>query len=191
MRHVVGLYSSQQSDNSNELLSMSENLSHPSIIDKLQAQLIKDAKDFCLIIDNVQYYQNQEWLADMSRILSRIQMAMAHLDSPRQKTAYTLPNELDERFELYCSLKEKLGDLDGYWMDFDQRAEFDDQSGSLAGDFSDLYFEFKRGLDQDTDQIEINPKAIMEWKVGYLRNWGQHLLDAQKHLYTLKATERL
>jgi hypothetical protein len=98
---------------------------------------------------------------------------------------------MDNRFELYCSLKEKLGDLDGYWMDFDQRTEFDDQSGSLAGDFSDLYFEFKRGLVPGSDQSEIDHNAILQWKTGYLRNWGQHLLDAQKHLYTLKATDRL
>ncbi len=187
----MGLYSSQHSENSNELLSLSDDLTHPSIIDKLSIQLIKDAKDFCLIIDNVQYYQNQEWLSDMSRILSRIQMAMAHLDSPQQKNTYSPTNQLDDRFELYCSLKEKLGELDGYWMDFDQRAELDDQSGSLAGDFSDLYFEFKRGLVSISDQPDINPKALTEWKTGYLRNWGQHLLDAQKHLYTLKATERL
>jgi hypothetical protein len=187
----VGLYSSHQSEISNELLSISDRLNHPSIKDKLHSQLIKDAKDYCLIIDNVQYYQNQEWLSDMSRILSRIQMAMAHLDSPQKKVEYTALNEMDNRFELYCSLKEKLGDLDGYWMDFDQRTEFDDQSGSLAGDFSDLYFEFKRGLVPGSDQSEIDHNAILQWKTGYLRNWGQHLLDAQKHLYTLKATDRL
>ncbi len=187
----MGLYSSQHSETSNELLVLSDNLNHPFIIDRLHIKLIKDAKDFCLIIDNVQYYQNKEWLLDMSRILSRIQMAMAHLDSPQQKISYSAQNELDNRFELYCTLKEKLGDLDGYWMDYDHKNEFDDQSGSLAGDFSDLYFEFKRCLAQNNNQSELHPSSILQWKTGYLRNWGLHLLDAQKHLYTLKATERL
>gem|GEM_PF-4249579 len=187
----MGLYSSQHSETDSDMLSLSENFTHQSLIDKLQTQLIKDAKDFCLIIENVQYYQNSEWLLDMSRILSRIQMAMAHLDSPQQNTAYTALSEMDNRFELYCTLKEKLGKLDGYWMEFDQRAEIDDQSGSLAGDFSDLYFEFKRGLTQQCDHAESNSRAIMLWKIGYLCNWGQNLLDAQRHLYTLKATQRL
>ncbi|MCH9697089.1 MAG: DUF5063 domain-containing protein [Gammaproteobacteria bacterium] len=187
----MGLYSNQYFETNKDLLSFSEDLNHPSIIDKLHLQLIKDAKDFCLIIDNVQYYENREWLSDMSRILSRIQMAMAHLDSPQQKAGYEIPKELDERFELYCTLKEKLGDLDGYWMEFDQRSEIDDQSGSLAGDFSDLYYEFKRGLQESSAQLQPKPSAVMDWKIGYLRSWGQHLLDAQKHLYTLKATERL
>jgi hypothetical protein len=200
MRCAVGLYSSQQPETSNEILLMPDNLNHPSIIDKLHAQLMKDTKDFCLIIDNVQYYQNKEWLSDMSRILSRIQMAMAHLDAPHQTMEYAALNEMDNRFELYCTLKEKLGDLDGYWMDYDLRTELDDQSGSLAGDFSDLYFEFKRSLalSRDSsvsdsltgDRIAINDQSILHWTTGYLLNWGQHLMDAQKHLYTLKATER-
>ena len=189
-RCVVGLYSNHQSETSNELLLMSDNFSHPSTIDKLQSQLIRDAKDFCLIIDNIQYYQNQEWLSEMSRILSRIQMAMTHMDSPKQKMDYTALNQMDDRFELYCKLKEMIGDMDGYWMDYDQKTELDDQSGSLAGDFSDLYFEFKRGLELSGDQIETNHQAILLWKTGYFLNWGQHLLDAQKHLYMLKASDR-
>jgi hypothetical protein len=185
----VGLYSSQQSETSNEILLMTDNLHHPSTIDKLHDQLIRDAIDFCHIIDNVQYYQDQEWLSDMTRILSRIQMTMTHMDSPQQKMEYRVLNEMDDRFDLYVKLKEMLGDMDGYWMDYDQKTEIDDQSGSLAGDFSDLYFEFKRGLELGGNQAEMNRQAILLWKTGYLLNWGQHLLDAQKHLYMLKATE--
>ncbi len=186
----MGLYSSQPSETTNELLLMSDNFHHPSTINKLHHQLIKDAVDFCQIIDNVQYYQDQEWLSDMTRILSRIQMAMAHMESPKQKMEYRVLNEMDDRFDLYCKLKELLGDMDGYWMDYDQKTEIDDQSGSLAGDFSDLYYEFKRGLQLGGDQAEMTHQAILLWKTGYLLSWGQHLLDAQKHLYMLQATER-
>jgi hypothetical protein len=191
----VELYSGQQTEVNNEILLIPENLNDPSIIDKVRAQLMRDTKDFCLIIDNVQYYQNQEWLSDMSRILSRIQMAMAHLDLPQQQIEYAALDEADNRFELYCTLKEKLGDLDGYWMNYDLRTELDDQSGSLAGDLSDLYFEFKRSLaltgdlDKGNSSI-INDQSILQWTTGYLLNWGQHLMNAQTHLYTLKATQR-
>jgi hypothetical protein len=186
MRCVVELYSSQQSEIVNELLAVSGDLNQQPTIDKLYKQLITDAKDYCLMIENVQDYSNHEWLADMSRILSRIQMAMAHLDVPQYKAEYQALADMDARFELYCQLKEKLGKLDNYWMEYDIRTDFDDQSGSLSGDFSDLYFEFQRGLQASMTADDVGSQAISLWRAGYLCSWGQHLLDAQKHLFTLR-----
>lgn len=183
---MVGLYSSQQFEIVDDMLSVSDELNQQPTIEKLYKQLITDAKDFCLMIENVQDYSNHEWLSDMSRILSRIQMAMAHLDTPHYKADYHALSDMDARFELYCRLKEKLGELDNYWMEYDIRTDYDDQSGSLSGDFSDLYFEFQRGLQVKAMTDDVSTEAISLWRAGYLCSWGQHLLDAQKHLFTLR-----
>ena len=84
-----------------------------------------------------------------------------------------------------------LGERDAYWMEFD--ADYDKQcmSGSLADDLTDLYCELKHGLRVLEADPESNDRAMEVWRRGYKAHWGQHLLDAERHLYGLVARGEL
>jgi len=61
-------------------------------------------------------------------------------------------------------------------------------SGSLADDLTDIYCELKHGL----KLMRVEPgKALDDWRSGYHLHWGQHLLDAERHLYELKSQNQL
>jgi hypothetical protein len=61
-------------------------------------------------------------------------------------------------------------------------------TGSLADDLTDIYCELKHGL----RAFPAKPARTLEtWFLGYDCHWGQHLVDAQRHLATLAAADRL
>ena len=154
--------------------------------------MYKAAKDYCLIIENVSLYDNSQWLADMARILPRIQTAMARLDDPNLNYNYFALPDLEERFELYCQLKDQLGNIDAYRLDnYDESSEQEGLTGSLASDFADMYFEIKRGLTLYESGTSNQQYALKIWQIGYVLNWKQHIANAQTQLLELQATDWL
>jgi hypothetical protein len=130
------------------------------------------------------------WLHQVADILPRLHAAVVALGGCDKDTEHALVVDLDARFELYTHLRDLLGELDAYWMEFD--AAYDDQcmSGSLADDLTDIYCELKHGL----RVLEADPGgngALDVWRRGYKAHWGQHLLDAERHLYALGARGEL
>lgn len=150
------------------------------------SQLEDAARDFCLLIEYVELYKDQQWLPDLARILPRIQSCMTHLDDLRMECSFFLLPDLEERFELYCRLKDRLGVHDSYPMEFEGNSAQDEMTGSLAADLSDIYFELKRGLNfaNHTDTCKLD--LLKLWQTGYLLHWGERLLNAQKHLFSLR-----
>ena len=97
--------------------------------------------------------------------------------------------DLDERFELYSNLRKVLGERDSYWLEFDAVPEDMHMSGSLADDLTDIYFDLRYGLALLDD---VWPqRAAQAWQSSYRMHWGQHLVDAERHLYALKVRNRL
>jgi hypothetical protein len=97
--------------------------------------------------------------------------------------------DLDERFELYSQLRRLLGERDRYWLEFDAAPEEMHMSGSLADDLTDIYFDLRHGLELFD---EIWPqRAAQVWQRSYRVHWGQHLVDAERHLYALKIRNQL
>ncbi|CAK0772923.1 hypothetical protein CCP3SC15_4690002 [Gammaproteobacteria bacterium] len=66
-------------------------------------------------------------------------------------------------------------------MEYDQGQQ--DPTGSLADDFTDIYFELKRGLKLLEGGGTGNALAL--WKGSFLVHWGQHLVDAERQVYSL------
>jgi hypothetical protein len=148
--------------------------------------MINAAKEYCLLVEHLETYQNNQWLADAARILPRIQASMAYLDDSEIEYSYFALPDLEDRFELYCQLKDRFGDDDAYWLEYDSNAALEEITGSLASDFSDIYFELKRGLNLLNTGGGEDKDVLRLWQTGYVLNWGQHLLNAQKHLYSLR-----
>lgn len=149
-------------------------------------EMEESARDFCLLVEHVEMVRDERWLADVARILARIQGAMTHLDNPDiEYTFFSLP-DLEDRFELYCRLKDRLGVQDSYWLEYDTNLKNDEMTGSLAGDLSDIYFELKRGLNLTNTGDATKLDVLRLWQTGYILHWGEHLLNAQKHLFSLR-----
>lgn len=149
-------------------------------------EMMQSAQAFCALIETINRYEKSEWFTQLARILPRIHWAIVNLDDRLLKHDYATLPDLEERFELYCRLKARLGDYDEYWLELDCHANEADKSGSLADDLTDLYFELKRGLKLCQSTQGSDEEALKLWLAGYVLHWGQHLVDAQKHLYSLR-----
>ena len=76
-------------------------------------------------------------------------------------------------------------------MEFDAAHDKQCMSGSLADDLTDIYCELKHGLrllDANPPQTDL---ALDGWRRSYKAHWGQHLVDAERHLYALRARGEL
>ena len=152
------------------------------------AEMVGAAENYCQLIDHTGEAQG-EWLESLFSLMPRLHLAVTaltaydHGDSP-------LPGvDLDQRFELYSRLRKALGERDCYWLEFDASPEEMHMSGSLADDLTDIYFDLQYGL-QLLDEAWPQ-QAAQVWQSSYQIHWGQHLVDAERHLYALKVRNQL
>lgn len=151
-------------------------------------ELLAIARRYCTVIECLED-GNRKPLAQLNEILPRLHAAMARL--PTQEEGSYDPNvDLDQRFELFSRLHRLLGDLDGYWMEYDVTPNLQEMSGSLADDLTDIYCELKIGLNR-LDGTDDTGRTLGRWRTGFCKHWGQHVVDAERHLYTLSARDRL
>jgi hypothetical protein len=153
--------------------------------------LASSATEYCHLIDHIDT-SDENWLDSLAALLPRIHAAISALPEHKidQYPAQS-GHDLDRRFELFSRLRKLLGDSDSYALDFDEPELQDEISGSLADDFTDIYFELKKGLELLGPEPQTLSKAVDLWYGTYLWHWGQHLVDAEKHLYDLKVHRRL
>ena len=150
--------------------------------------LLSAARRYCELID-ASGRDRPHWLAEVSMLLPRLHAAMTSVHYPAPHAEPDHPADLDARFELFSQLRQVLADRDGYFLEFDHAHEgADAMTGSLADDLTDIYCELKNGL----AGFDADPQRVLEtWFLGYEGHWGQHLVDAQRHLANLAAADRL
>jgi hypothetical protein len=145
------------------------------------------ARHYCELVESLQE-GNTQWLQEVASLLPRLHAAVAALNLPQPEKAHHTVADLDARFELYTHLRELLGERDCYWMEFDVAGDGQTMSGSLADDLTDIYCELKHGL----RLLDAQPQRAVEgWHKGFHLHWGQHLLDAERHLFELNARNQL
>jgi hypothetical protein len=150
-------------------------------------ELASTAKSYCELIERSSG-QDDLWLSQVSELLPRLHAAVTALGGEDDPSEHALVADLDARFELYTHLRDLLGGRDAYWMEFDGAEDELAMSGSLADDLTDIYCELKHGL----KVIEGEPGTALEgWRRGFRVHWGQHLVDAERHLYELRARGEL
>ena len=151
-------------------------------------ELFAIARRYCTVIESLDD-ENRQLLVQLNEILPRLHAAMTAV--PLQDEGAYDPNvDLDQRFELFSRLRRLLGDLDGYWMEYDVTPDRQEMSGSLADDLTDIYCELKNGLKLLNGDDGTGP-TLGHWRTGFCKHWGQHVVDAERHLYTLTARDRL
>jgi len=145
------------------------------------------ARNYCELVESL-HEGNTQWLQKVASLLPRLHAAVAALNLPQPENTHYTAADLDARFELYTHLRGLLGERDSYWMEFDVAGDGQTMSGSLADDLTDIYCELKQGL----NLLDAQPqKAVEGWHSGFHLHWGQHLLDAERHLFDLSARKRL
>lgn len=150
-------------------------------------EMSKVAANYCNMIESVQD-ADSGWLEQMERLLPKLHAAISALGDPEDAKEFSLAPDLDARFELFVELRRLLGQRDGYWMEFDVAHDGQTMTGSLADDLTDIYCELKHGL----RLMHHEPsRAIDDWTSGYKVHWGQHLVDAERHLYELRSRDQL
>lgn len=141
---------------------------------------------FCELIESIDE-ADRSWLRQISAVLPRLHVAIAALGMAPESVELSGDIDLDVRFELYSNLRRLIGVRDSYWMEFDLMGE-ESASGSLADDLTDIYYELKRNL----PHIERDAsKAVNDLRSGFKFHWGQHLVDAERHLYVLGSRNQL
>lgn len=144
------------------------------------------ASRFCELIE-ASSEEDLAWLRGVAQLLPRLHAAITTLDGD-DGSGESLMADLDARFELYTHLRMLLGEKDSYWMEYDRTGEAHTMTGSLADDLTDIYCELKHGL----RLLDGEPsRAVRGWCHGYRLHWGQHLVDAERHLYALQAQGHL
>lgn len=146
-------------------------------------ELVEQAENFCYLVDHIGEFLCRSWLGEISGVLSRIHAAIGCMDRGRQKKSFDDTADIEARFDMFCRLKRTLGERDVYEVNAEPGGVL---CGSLADDFTDLYFELKRGLDLLHSDVGGLSAALQMWREGYWWHWGQHLLDAERHLYNLR-----
>ena len=160
-------------------------------------KLAMAASEYCQLIEHVERVGG-DWLEKLSCILSNIHTAVLVMGQPSEPSGTGLQHsnvDYEQRFELYSQLRRLLGERDKYWLEFDTDVDADNgmanMSGSLADDITDIYFELKSGL----ELLETDPghpaRAATRWQAGFMLHWGQHLVDAERHLYELNVYREL
>lgn len=146
-------------------------------------ELAELARNFCDLIERADE-MDSAWLHDMAQLLPRLHVAVDAQEEARNAGFPMVEEDLDTRFEIFSRLRRLLGANDGYWMEFDVAYDGQAMTGSLADDLTDIYCELKQGLSLWEEEPHL---AVGNWHAGYLFHWGQHLVDASRHLYELNA----
>ncbi len=152
-------------------------------------ELLAIARRYCELIESLQE-GDREPLTQLNELLPRLHAAMTVAGPWQEESPQESSVDLDQRFELFSRLRRLLGDLDGYWMEFDVTPDRQEMSGSLADDLTDIYCELKNGL-MRLERSQDAHRTLQGWRSGFCSHWGQHVVDAERHLYALAARHRL
>lgn len=148
--------------------------------------LASSASEYCHLIEHLEQV-NVNWLDSLSTLLPRIHAAVSAIPASAMDACPPVSEiDLELRFDLYTRLRKLLGEQDACQLDTDGVDERDGLSDSLADDFTDIYFELKKGLELLGADPDAMSHAVKVWSAGYLWHWGQHLVDAERHLYDLQ-----
>ena len=150
-------------------------------------QMATAVKEFCSLIDHLNSDDHEHyWLRRMEKVLPRLHSAVVSLDAPETDNVnYNLPND-ELRCELFMRINQLLLSDGVLWSDFDKSTLKQDFSERLADDFTDMYFDLKRGLDL-LDQHPENPSAAASnWRNSFYLHWGEHLVDAEGWLHAVE-----
>lgn len=155
--------------------------------------LTQVAQEYCALIESFDAGEDVDiplLVSGLAQLLPRLHSAVSVLADAEATEDLLAGIDPEQRFSLYSRLHHSFGDLDAYWLEFDGGRDWQEKSGSLADDLADIYWELKAGLQRLEAEQALLP-TLRCWGAGYRLHWGQHLVDAERHLYGLRARRLL
>ena len=159
--------------------------------DSRLTQMIATAREYCELIENMDTTDCAACMSAMSRLLPRLERSAEALPESSELTVepvHTSTPDYEARFDLFSRIHTALGKIDSYHLEFDHPERADDNSGSLADDFTDIYFDLRYGLDLLDTHPEDPSLAVASWKTSYDLHWREHLRGARPQLTNILAT---
>ncbi len=149
-------------------------------------EMVQAARTYCGLIDRLDTIGGEHLVEAASRLLPRLHAAVASLPVGERAAAAVPLVDIETRFALYRRIRRKLGQRDAYWLEYDQLPLEEEMSGSLADDLTDIYFDLRRGLQLLDEDSPVAPvRAARDWRTSYREHWGEHLVDAERHVFHL------
>ena len=144
------------------------------------------ARQYCGLIDNLELDTDGDaWIQRMGQLLPKLHSTIVLLDTPEQFTYSHHMESDDVRCELFMRLNEFFLSDQHIWPDFDKYDLKLHMCESLAYDFTDMYFDLKRGL----ELLELYPhqpnQAASDWRSSFFYHWGRQLVDAEGWFYAV------
>ena len=149
------------------------------------------AERFCSVVDAAPNMDRTDVLVRMYRILPELIGEAIRLPDVTLSNENDQPDEQaaceprasvrmnDEQWrQIYNSLKEKLGDWDGYMQVFDPTTDKEAIFGTLADDIADIYRDLREGLVLRQREETPPEEIIWNWRLLYYSHWGKHAIDA-------------
>jgi len=144
------------------------------------------AREYCTLVENLETDSiGDQWIQSMGRLLPKLHATIVLLETP-ELYSYSHQAESDDiRCELFMKLHEFFLSDHNRWPDFDKDDVKFHMCESLAYDFTDMYFDLKRGL-QLLDLYPNQPnQAACNWRASFFYHWGRQLVDAEGWLYAV------
>ena len=144
------------------------------------------ATEYCSLIENLESgTQGERWIRQMGKLLPKLHSAIVMLETPdNYSLGYHMEND-DKRCELFMRLHEFFLSDQDLWPDLEKYDLKLHMCESLAYDFTDMYFDLKRGL----ELLDIYPnqpnQAANDWQTSFSYHWRQQLVDAEGWLYAV------
>ena len=144
------------------------------------------ARSYCALIESVDRVDSR-WLDKLWRLLPRLHVAVMAVETAHsEQPDLQVEMDMEGRFRMFSRLHRLLGDRDAYWLEYDALQGMSEMSGSLADDITDIYYELKQALTQLDRDPEHPGRAAGMLSQGFVDHWGQHLVDAERHLHELQ-----
>lgn len=147
------------------------------------------AQEFCAHVERREHTDCIAWLHSVLPQMLTLKKAIEQVPAGQM---VALPDaDISTRFTLYSDLKEWFGELDSYWLQGDKSNDTPELTGSLADDFTDIYYELLPGLQYECKDIEDQRIVAEHWRAHYNVHWGDHLGDAMRYVSILKMCQRI
>jgi hypothetical protein len=156
------------------------------------SSFVASVEQYCRLIEHTAELPLHEFMRQIAASMARLYSLAHGLPDVYVHNSCDLPPSDFGRFE--AALSDYFGKYNFYSISLKplafEKPEF--AVGSLADDLGELYSDIHCQLAYYySDELDKLEHSIWGWKFNFQAHWGEHLLDALKHIHFLLYTERI
>jgi len=143
---------------------------------------------YCEFVDSLATHSVETFLGGAETPLLELYASALELPAvaPDSAEVDNLPRPIEKEVALFKSLREKLGSSEIYYTIFNSINPEKPMQGSLANDFSEIYFDLKHDLELTASDAPSND-VLWTLRFSFRSHWGRHAISALKALHDLRS----